>query len=191
MEEAIKRIIQRSIDAKKQIPTEKIVRAIKEITSALRKGSKIMVCGNGGSAGDAQHMAGEFINRFKIERNPLPCIALTTDTSTITAIGNDYSFDEIFSKQVEALGLKNDILIGISTSGNSRNVIKALEIARKKEIYTICFLGNNGGQMKSLCDLSIIVNVNDTPRIQETHILIMHVICEIVEKNLFNNEQVK
>ena len=184
MEEQLKRMIEESIAAKRQIPIDKVIIAIDKITNSLKNGGKIMVCGNGGSAADAQHMAGEFINRFKIERNPFPCISLTTDTSTMTAIGNDYSFDEVFSKQVEALGKQGDIFIGISTSGNSKNVIKASDLARKKGIYSICFLGKDGGKLRDACDLAIIVPANDTPRIQEGHELIMHMIVEIVEMKL-------
>ena len=184
MEELLKRMIEESIAAKKQIPIDKVIIAINKITESLRRNGKVMVCGNGGSAADSQHMAGEFVNRFKIERNPFPCVSLTTDTSTITAIGNDYSFDEVFSKQVFAIGKQGDVLVGISTSGNSKNVIRATEVARRKGIYTICFLGKDGGKLKDFCDLPIIVPANDTPRIQECHELIMHMIAEIVEKEL-------
>lgn len=186
MEEIIKMLIQESIEVKKTLPVNDIARAAQRILEAYKEGGKILICGNGGSAADAQHMAGEFINRFKIERNPWPCIALTTDTSILTAIGNDYSFDEIFSKQVKALGSREDILIGISTSGNSKNILKAVESAKEKGIFTICFLGNQGGKLGGICDLPIIVNSKNTPRIQESHLLIMHCICEIVEKELFN-----
>ncbi|MEK6894845.1 MAG: D-sedoheptulose 7-phosphate isomerase [Nanoarchaeota archaeon] len=182
--EKIKDLIIESIKVKENLPIQDIQKLIETIIRCYKKGGKILVCGNGGSAADAQHMSGEFLNRFKIERNPWPCIALTTDTSTITAIGNDYSFDEIFSKQVEAHGKEGDILIGISTSGNSKNVIKAVEFAKKKKMVSIGFLGNNGGHLGKLCDLSIIVDSRDTPRIQESHTLIMHIMCEIVEKEL-------
>jgi D-sedoheptulose 7-phosphate isomerase len=180
----IKQLIKESIMVKESLPIPDIQRVIDSIIHAYKNGNKILVCGNGGSAADAQHMSGEFLNRFKMERNPWPCIALTTDTSTITAIGNDYSFDDIFSKQVEAHGQKGDILIGISTSGKSKNVIKAVETAKKKGMVSICFLGNDGGHLGKVCDLSIIVNSKDTPRIQESHTLIMHIMCEIVEREL-------
>lgn len=184
--EIIRKIIQESIEAKKLIPIETINKACDIILESYKKGNKILVCGNGGSAGDAQHMAGEFVNRFKIERKPWPCLALTTDTSVITAIGNDYSFDEIFSKQVEAYGNKGDILLGISTSGNSVDVIRAVETAKQKGIFSICLLGKDGGKLNDICDLPIIVASNDTPRIQESHILIIHIICELIEKELVN-----
>lgn len=187
MKDKIKEIIQESINAKSNLPVELVEKACAIIIDSYRKGGKILVCGNGGSAGDAQHMAGEFVNKFKIERKPLPCLALTTDTSILTSISNDYSFDEVFSKQVEAYGKAGDIFIGISTSGNSKNVIKAVETARKNGIFTICLLGRDGGILKDKCDLSIIVNSNDTPRIQESHILIIHLICEIVESELFSS----
>ncbi len=128
-------------------------------------------------------MAGEYVNRFKIEREPWPCLALTTDTSILTAIGNDYSYDQIFSKQVEAYGEKGDVLIGISTSGNSKNIMKAVEFARKKGMFVIGFLGR-GGLLKEMCNLPITVDSSSTPRIQESHILIMHAITEIVEEAL-------
>lgn len=184
--EKITELINNSIETKKTLPVHDIQRAIEIIIKSYTTGGKILVCGNGGSAADAQHMSGEFLNRFKIERAPWPCIALTTDTSTITAIGNDYSFDDVFSKQVEAHGKEGDIFIGISTSGKSKNVIKAVESAKRKKMISIGILGNDGGYLGKLCDLSIIVNSKDTPRIQESHTLIMHIICEIVEKELVN-----
>jgi len=185
MNSEIKKIIQDSISVKNSLPLEEIELACNKVIELYRKGGKLLVCGNGGSAADAQHMAGEFINRFKIERTPLPCIALSTDTSTLTAISNDYSFDEVFSKQVQAHGNPGDILIGISTSGNSKNIIRAVEIAKEKNMFTICLLGKDGGILKDKCDLPIMVSSDDTPRIQESHILIIHILCEIVEKKLF------
>ena len=182
--EKIKDLIKESISVKEKLPIQDIQKLVETVIYTYKKGGKILVCGNGGSAADAQHMSGEFLNRFKIERNPWPCIALTTDTSTITAIGNDYSFDDIFSKQVEAFGNEGDILIGISTSGKSKNVIKAVEMAKKKKMVCIGFLGNDGGPLGKLCDIPIIVNSKDTPRIQESHTLIMHIMCELVEKEL-------
>jgi len=180
----IKKIIEDSIKVKKEISIISIIEICNLIINSYKNNGKLLVCGNGGSAADAQHMAGEFINRFLIERAPLPCLALTTDTSVITSISNDFGFEDIFSKQVEALGKKGDILIGISTSGNSKNIIKAIEIAKKKQISTVCLLGNDGGILSKLCDYPLIVNSTSTPRIQETHILIIHIICEIVEKSL-------
>ncbi len=159
----------------------KIEEASAVITKAINAKNKLMICGNGGSAADAQHMAAEFVNRFLKERAPLAAIALSTDTSNITSIANDYSFDEIFSKQVEALGINGDVLLGISTSGNSNNVIKAFEAAKLSGIYTIGLLGKDGGELARLSDLSIIVNSNSTPRIQEAHIFIIHTVCQMVE----------
>lgn len=184
MYKRIEKIIQESIEAKKNLPIWQISNAYKVIVDRYKKGGKLLICGNGGSAADAQHMAGEFVNKFKIERKPFPCLALTTDTSIMTAIGNDYGFDDIFSKQVEANGLERDILLGISTSGNSENIIKAVETAKKNGLYTICFLGDNGGKLKDICDLPLIVPSNNTPRIQEGHELIMHILCELVEEEL-------
>ncbi len=138
--------------------------------------------GNGGSAADCQHIAAELVGRFKSEREGLPAIALTTDTSILTAIGNDYSFNEIFARQIEALANKGDLVIGISTSGNSENVIRGILKAKKIGCYTVGLLGKDGGKLKNLVDLAIIIPSNNTPRIQECHILIGHIACEIVDK---------
>ncbi len=154
------------------------------ILYAIKNGNKLMICGNGGSAADAQHMAAEFVNRFLKERKPLAAIALSTDTSNITSIANDYSFDEIFSKQVEAIGKKGDILVGISTSGNSKNVLKAFEVAKNMGITTIGILGKDGGEIAKISDLNFIVNSSTTPRIQEIHIFVIHTICQMVEDNV-------
>lgn len=187
MDEEIKKIIENSIRVKEEIPIDGVREVCNIIINSYKKGGKVLVCGNGGSAGDAQHMAGEFVNRFLIERSPLPCLALTTDTSVLTSIANDYNFDGIFSKQVEAFGKREDVLIGISTSGNSKNIIKAIETAKKKGMLTICLLGKDGGILSRLCDYPLIVKSSSTPRTQEAHILIIHIICEIVEKELFNS----
>jgi D-sedoheptulose 7-phosphate isomerase len=154
------------------------------ITDSLKQGGKLLVCGNGGSAADAQHMAGEFVGRFKLEREGLPCIALTTDSSIMTAWSNDYGFDTVFSRQVNALGRSGDALLGLSTSGNSINVVKAIEEAKKKGMKTISLLGKDGGKIKDLCDISLVVKSDDTPRVQEGHGLIIHIICGIVENKL-------
>lgn len=156
-----------------------------KIISSFKKGSKLLLCGNGGSAADSQHIAAEFVNRFRIERIPLPAIALTTDTSILTCISNDYDYKYIFSKQVLAIGKKGDVLIGISTSGMAGNVLEAVKTANKKGIYTIGFTGLGGGKLKDNVNLCIRVPSHDTPRIQEAHILIGHIICDIVEKNMF------
>lgn len=164
---------------------------IQEVTKilieALTKGRKILLFGNGGSAADSQHLAGEFIGRFKMERKALPAIACTTDTSILTCIGNDYHFNKIFVRQVEALAVEGDVLIGISTSGNSENVLLALKSGNEIGCHTIGLLGNNGGKIKDVADYPVIVPSSDTPRIQEMHMLIGHTICEIVEKSLAAN----
>jgi D-sedoheptulose 7-phosphate isomerase len=150
-------------------------------TETLEAGHKILLCGNGGSAADAQHIAAELTGRYKIERKGLPAIALTTDTSALTAIGNDYGYEHVFSRQVEALARKGDLLIGISTSGNSRNVIYALQKAKEIGCRTIGFSGKGGGKMNDVCDLNIIVPSDDTARIQEMHIMIGHILCQLID----------
>jgi D-sedoheptulose 7-phosphate isomerase len=164
-----------------------IEKCVKLMTKNIRKGGKIMLCGNGGSAADAQHLAAEFLIRLnpKKKRPPLPAIALSTDTSTITACGNDFSFDKIFQRTFEALFKKNDILIAISTSGNSKNIINVLKFAKKKKILSIGFLGKNGGKAKFFCDLKIIVDSLNTARIQESHIFLGHYIFSEIENRLF------
>ena len=151
------------------------------IVETIKSDNKVFLCGNGGSAGDAQHIAAEFTGRFFKERKGLPAIALTTDTSAITAIGNDYGYENIFSRQIEALARKGDLLIGISTSGNSENVIKALELAQKIGCKTIGFSGRDGGKMNGLCDINLVVNSDITARIQEMHILMGHIICSSID----------
>lgn len=153
----------------------------------LAKGGKILFCGNGGSAADAQHLAAEFVNRFLIERPPLPSIALTTDTSILTAIGNDYGYDFVFSKQVQALGDKNDILVGISTSGNSTNIINAFHAARERGLITVGFTGNGGGKMTELCDFLLDVPHTHTPLIQEVQLTIGHLLCQLTDYYLFED----
>jgi D-sedoheptulose 7-phosphate isomerase len=164
--------------------------SIMEITAAIlqcfERGNKLMLCGNGGSAADAQHIAAEFINRFRLDRPPLPALALTTDPSILTSIGNDSVFDCIFSRQVEAIAQSSDILVGISTSGNSLNVLKALEAAKEKGVITVGFTGERGREiMAGKCDFCLIVPSSDTARIQECHEFVWHVICGIVEENIF------
>ena len=153
----------------------------------LAKGGKILFCGNGGSAADAQHLAAEFVNRFLIERPPLPSIALTTDSSILTAIGNDYGYDLVFSKQVQALGNKNDILVGISTSGNSTNIINAFNAARERGLMTVGFTGNGGGKMAELCDCLLDVPHSHTPLIQEVQLTIGHLLCQLTDYYLFED----
>jgi len=155
------------------------------ISDALAKGNKLLVMGNGGSAADSQHFVAEIVGRFKMERTALPAVALSTDTSILTAIGNDYGFDAIFSRQIEALAAPGDIVVGISTSGNSPNVLKALLAARERGCRTIGLLGKDGGSSKAVCDLPLVMPTSDTPRIQEGHITVIHIVCDLVEKALF------
>jgi D-sedoheptulose 7-phosphate isomerase len=162
---------------------------IAEMVTMLRQtfenGGKLLVMGNGGSAADTQHFVAEIVGRFKMERRGLPAIALSTDTSILTAIGNDYGFDKVFRRQVEALAVPGDLVVGISTSGNSPNVLLALELAREKGCRTVGLLGTDGGSIKSLCDLALIVPTSDTPRVQEGHITIIHIVCDLLEKTMF------
>ena len=163
--------------------------AVSLLTSSLRDGNKLLVMGNGGSAADAQHFVAEIVGRFKMERAALPGIALTTDTSILTAIGNDYGYDRVFSRQVEAHAVPGDVVVGISTSGNSVNVQLALEAAQRLGCRTIALLGRDGGSIKDVAELSLIVPSNDTPRIQEGHITMIHIICDLVERGLFTDVQ--
>ena len=161
-----------------------IQKSIESIIQCIKNGNKIVLFGNGGSAADAQHIAAELIGRFKLERKSFPAIALTTDTSILTSLGNDYSYDVVFSRQCESLVSKNDVVIGISTSGNSKNVKLGMIMAQKMGAKTIGLLGNNGGTIKDVSDFSIIVNSDDTANIQESHRVIYHIICNLVEKQL-------
>jgi D-sedoheptulose 7-phosphate isomerase len=170
------------IEAELTIP---ITRLAERLIETFRIGNKLLIMGNGGSAADAQHFAGEIVSRFRMERPALPAIALSTDTSIITAIGNDYGFERIFSRQVEALAVPGDAVIGISTSGNSPNVQKALEVARQAGCTTIGLLGKDGGSIKPLCDIPLIIPSNDTPRVQEGHITVIHILCDLIEQGLF------
>jgi len=156
-----------------------------KIASAFLRDRKLLICGNGGSAADAQHMAAEFVNRFQLERPPLPAMALTTDTSVITSIGNDYSFEDVFSKQVKALGVEGDVLLAISTSGKSKNILSAVEAANKQGIYTVGLLGGDGGKLLGRVDMALTVKSDVTARIQEAHLLLEHIICHLVDYILF------
>jgi len=167
----------------------RIVRIVETITEALKGEKKILIFGNGGSAADAQHLAAEFINRFTIERPPLPAIALSTDTSVLTSIANDYDFSDVFAKQIRALGHEGDIAWGISTSGSSPNVVKALEDAKKRGMITIALTGRDGGKMASIADYHLNVASNSVPRIQEVHITVGHVICEMIDYKLFKKPE--
>lgn len=168
---------------------QKIFEASQAILDCLKNNGKVFFCGNGGSAADAQHLAAELLGKFYIDREPLPAIALTTNTSVLTAVGNDYNYDEIFIRQLKGLGKPGDVLVGISTSGNSKNVVKAMEYANKSKIRTIALTGRSGGKMKEYADILINVPSDSTPRIQEAHILVGHIICEIVEKSLFSKDR--
>lgn len=154
------------------------------IIKALKSSHKIILFGNGGSAADAQHIAAELVGRFKIDRKALAAIALNTNTSVVTCLANDFGFDEVFKRQIEALGTKGDVAIGISTSGNSRNVIKAIVLAKKMRLKTIAFTGGTGGKLAKICDIAFVVKSNNTPHIQETHITSAHAICELVEDKM-------
>ena len=187
--ERVKQFLQASGDLKHQVAktlSGEILKAAHTIRDCLSNGGKLLLMGNGGSAADSQHIAAELIGRFKKERKAIPALALTVDSSSLTALGNDYGFDTIFSRQVEALATPSDAVVGISTSGNSRNVIRALTLAREIGSSTIGFMGNDGGHMKDCVDIGIIVPSNDTARIQEVHITVGHIICEIIEQDLYS-----
>jgi D-sedoheptulose 7-phosphate isomerase len=178
--------IQRSIDVKQVLLRDETfqnlaIQAALQIVKALRGGCKVLFFGNGGSAADAQHLAAEFTGRYLKERRALPALALHANTSALTAIGNDYGFDLVFARQMEALGKEGDVAVGISTSGNSPNVLRALEVAKSKSIYTVALTGESGGKMKEMADCTICIPTQETPRIQECHILTGHIICEIAE----------
>lgn len=187
----ITRRIRESINVKEGLLEHgKTIKGISQvILKAYRSKKKVILFGNGGSAADAQHIAAELSGRFYLDRSSLPAIALTVNTSSLTAIGNDYSFSEIFSKQLEGLGNKDDVAVGISTGGNSENVIKALKLAKRKGLVTVGLTGRSGGKMKEVVDLCLCAPSDNTPRIQEAHITVGHIICEIVEKELFNHEE--
>jgi len=164
---------------------ETIVTVAKACVEVYRQGKKTMLAGNGGSAADAQHIAAELVGRYGFDRPSIPSLALTTDTSNLTAIGNDYGYDKVFSRQLEGMGQEGDLFIGISTSGNSQNIINAFESAKDKGVATVALVGRDGGRMAKMADYAIIIPSNATPRIQESHILIGHILCDIIEKELF------
>jgi len=190
MKQTILKILQESIEVKERSIKSNlglIVKGADILASCIASDHKILIFGNGGSAADSQHIAAEFVNRFQIERRPLAALALTTDTSVITSIGNDYHFDQIFSKQIQGLGKRDDIAWGISTSGNSKNVINALNAAKEKGIFTIGMTGN-GGEISKYADLLFTVNSETTARIQETHITMAHILCDLVDGTLFSQD---
>ncbi len=188
MQKLIRERIKESVRAKEALIASEvgnIEKAAKVIIEALKRGAKLLVFGNGGSAADSQHIVAELVGRFKKERKPIKAIALTTNTSTISAIANDYGYEAVFTRQVEALAEKNDIVIAISTSGNSENVNEAVRLAKSLGLKTIGLTGGAGGSLKKECDIAIVVDSKNTPRIQEAHIMIGHILCELVEEELF------
>jgi D-sedoheptulose 7-phosphate isomerase len=188
MENIIPKRFKESTEVKNRFLKEnlpKLLEVIKVISQTFEAGNKLLLFGNGGSAADAQHLAAEFVNRYIIDRPPLPAIALTTDTSILTSISNDLAFNEVFAKQIRALGKEGDVAVGLSTSGNSSSVIRAFEVAKEMGIKTVALTGNDGGVLVKLADIALIVSSTSTPRIQEAHILIGHILCEMVEHQLF------
>lgn len=190
MSEQIKQIIAASIETKQQLLNDasvhqKLIEVIDVISTAFKNGNKVLFCGNGGSAADAQHLAAEFSGRFYKDRKALPAEALHCNTSYLTAVANDYSYDVIYARLVDGIGVKGDVVIGLSTSGNSKNIVQAFEVAKEKGIVTIGFTGAKGGTMKDISDYLFNVPSNDTPRIQESHILLGHIICQLVEEKVF------
>jgi len=185
--------IKESIAVKKSILEDekllgKINDSISVITETYKNKGKVLFCGNGGSAADAQHLAAELSGKFYLDRDPLEAEACHVNTSFLTAVGNDYNFEKVFARYVKSTGKKGDVLIGLSTSGNSKNIVEAFKVAREIGIKIIALTGSSGGEMKNYADISIMIPSTDTPRIQEAHIMVGHIICEFVEKNLFSNE---
>ena len=190
MKDKIRKIISESVSVKNSIlQKDHLLDAVDEVASlmvkALKQGNRIYFCGNGGSAADAQHLAAEFSGRFYVDRDALPAEALHCNTSYITAVGNDYGYDLVYARLIKGIGTKGDFLVGLSTSGNSINIIKAFEVAREKGIITVGFTGESGGKMKGLCDYLLNVPSSDTPRIQESHIMLGHIVCQLVEEQYF------
>ena len=188
--EKIKNIIQSSIDVKKLLLADDkilqiVMECVKVIVNAFEKGNKVLFCGNGGSASDAQHLAAEFSGRFYTDRDALPAEALHCNTSYITAVANDYSYDVIYSRLIKGIGNEGDVLVGLSTSGNSKNIVNAFEVAKEKKMITIAFTGSTGGKLKKDADYLINIPSDDTPRIQESHITLGHIICQLVEEIYF------
>ncbi len=184
--EKIKQMIEESVKLKQDLTgqTETIKKSADTIVSCFRKGNKVLIFGNGGSAADAQHIAAEFVGRYKLERKGLPAIALTTDSSGLTAISNDYGYESVFSRQVEALAKKGDVLIGLSTTGNSKNVVNAFATGKEIGTINISFTGRDGGELKKHSSLNLNVPSQNTARIQEGHMLIYHIICELAEESM-------
>lgn len=196
MQEQIKNIIAESIAVKsKLLQNGALLKTIEEVVAlmlrALKNGNRIYFCGNGGSAADAQHLAAEFSGRFYFDRDALPAEALHCNTSYITAVGNDYGYDVIYARLIKGIGIKGDFLVGLSTSGNSANIVQAFEVAREKGIVTVGFTGESGGKMKVLSDYLLNIPSTDTPRIQESHIMVGHIICQLVEEQYFRSHENK
>ena len=192
MKEYIKDQIKKSYETKQEIYNNedllnKIEDVAKKCVELYRGDKKTILAGNGGSAADAQHIAAELVGRYGFDRPSIPSLALTTDTSNLTAIGNDYGYNQVFSRQLDGMGQSGDIFIGISTSGNSQNIINAFEVAKKKNILSVALVGKDGGQMAKMADIALVVPSQSTPRIQESHILIGHIICDIIEKEIFGD----
>lgn len=189
--EKIKKIIQASINTKQKILDingllSTVEKVAETITDAFKKGNRVYFCGNGGSAADAQHLAAEFSGRFYTDRKALPAEALHCNTSYLTAVANDYGYDAVYSRMIDGIGLQGDVLVGLSTSGNSENIIRAFEVAKQKGMITIAFTGETGGKMQDMVDYLINIPSKDTPRIQESHIMIGHIICQLVEEKYFS-----
>ena len=192
MKNYIKDQIKKSYETKQIVYNDdellnKIELVAKQCVALYKGNNKTILAGNGGSAADAQHIAAELVGRYGFDRPSLPSLALTTDTSALTAIGNDYGYDYVFSRQLESMGQEGDLFIGISTSGNSANIIKAFQSAKSKKITTVALVGRDGGEMAKIADISLVVPSESTPRIQEAHILIGHILCDIIEKEIFAN----
>lgn len=192
MADKVRQIITSSIDVKtKLLADEQLLKTIDEVTALIIKafssGNKVLFCGNGGSAADAQHLSAEFSGRFYKDRKPLPSEALHCNTSYLTAVANDYGYDEVYSRMIAGLGQKGDVLVALSTSGNSVNITKALQAATEIGMITVGFTGEGGGKMRNLCQHLVNVPSNDTPRIQEAHIMIGHIVCQLVEEGLFDS----
>ena len=193
MRDWIKQIVENKVVLLNELETtgylDLVEKAGEQMVEALKNGNKIILAGNGGSAADAQHFAGEIVGRFTMERNPLPAMSLCVDPTIVTCIANDYGYDEVFARQIAGQGKKGDIFVAISTSGNSENCIRAMKVAKEMGITVIGFLGKDGGKMKDLCDNALVVPSNITPRIQETHTLTLHILCELIEKDIFGTEK--
>jgi len=192
MKEYIKDQIKKSYETKQtiynnEVLLDKIVEVAQRCVSLYKGDKKTILAGNGGSAADAQHIAAELVGRYGFDRPSIPSLALTTDSSNLTAIGNDYGYEKVFSRQLEGMGQEGDIFIGISTSGNSVNIINAFESAKKKNIFTVALTGRDGGKMAEIADIALVVPSDSTPRIQESHILIGHILCDIIEKEIFGD----